>query len=493
MAFATLKPKDQDQDLPLISQPAPFANPITGPTRQWDASTSVPAPQPKPLPLATKESTASASAAPFTPEYFQQKQAELDYKKAHPWGSPENHPGLGGKIMHDISSGLQIAGDIAAPRAMEMIPGSKLNMAGRGLQNEEGFDKATLAELNQAKAKRAGMEPLDKIVGHYVNAQGQEVWKRESGAEEATGEVQQKPDLQVIPNVAGEGGAPSTEVFKKSDLAGGNAKPVVTLAETAKPVAPKPTYKPIGVGGDNEQMAVFSDPKDPTKYSLVGQPYKRGTMVPLLTAEGDLRGMMDNKTGHVTPISPEQAATGEGAPLSTASGQRLKNTESNQFNTQYVNPATNIERSWQMFQQAAAQYNSDPKTGAASMMILAQHLGTTFGQLKGARQTRDIIMEHKDAIGIMDRIERFGMMLESGQQLAPDQVKEFGDLINGFRQFTWQMTAHEGTRRDPTGASLANLLPAEARINMINPKGQKGPVLGGKVADAVKAGYKVDF
>lgn len=51
-----------------------------------------------------------------------------DYEKdANPWGSPNNHPGIGGKIAHVLSRVGNIAGGILAPSVMANIPGTDLN------------------------------------------------------------------------------------------------------------------------------------------------------------------------------------------------------------------------------------------------------------------------------------------------------------------------------------------------------------------------------
>jgi len=114
----------------------------------------------------------------------------------------------------------------------------------------------------------------------------------------------------------------------------------------------------------------------------------------------------------------------------------------------YVKPAEAIERSYQMYQDAMKAYNSgDTKTGAATMLALSQHLGTTFGQVKGSRMNKDLIQEHKNAIGISDKIDRFVASLTRGDQLSASQMKEFGDQLKSMRDLTWQITKKEGDRK----------------------------------------------
>jgi hypothetical protein len=160
------------------------------------------------------------------------------------------------------------------------------------------------------------------------------------------------------------------------------------------------------------------------------------------------------------------------------------------INKEYVTPADSIERSYQMFQDAYnAILRGDAKTGAEDMLLLSQHLGTTFGQVKGSRMNKDLIQEHKDAIGMQDRIERFGNMLSTGQQLSPAQRKEFGDLIANMRNLTWQMVAHEAGRSKVP----IDMLPADTRIKMSDDKGNIREIPGNQVQDYVDKGAKVAY
>jgi hypothetical protein len=61
-------------------------------------------------------------------EGHEQNKLQRDYQKdASPWGTPENHPGIGGKIAHVLSKVGQIAGDAIEPGLMANIPGTDRN------------------------------------------------------------------------------------------------------------------------------------------------------------------------------------------------------------------------------------------------------------------------------------------------------------------------------------------------------------------------------
>ena len=97
-----------------------------------------------------------------------------DYKKQHdyaafakqallnktPWGSESNHPGILGKIGHDLAKVGNIAGDIVAPKTMMLIPGTQLNteMKTSGLTKMLNEDEANDAKF--AKVGTADWKPL---------------------------------------------------------------------------------------------------------------------------------------------------------------------------------------------------------------------------------------------------------------------------------------------------------------------------------------------
>ncbi len=52
---------------------------------------------------------------------------KLQHEDADPYGSPDNHPGFGGKLLHVLGRIGNIAGDIVAPSVMTQIPGTLAN------------------------------------------------------------------------------------------------------------------------------------------------------------------------------------------------------------------------------------------------------------------------------------------------------------------------------------------------------------------------------
>ena len=107
---------------------------------------------------------------------------EKDYQAdLHPWGSPENHPGTGGKVGHVFSQIGNTLGDILAPKVMARIPGTqayrqqeengledRLNKLAQ-LQSQIGEQGAQTSHLKEETAEMPGKaESEDGLQGAQV-------------------------------------------------------------------------------------------------------------------------------------------------------------------------------------------------------------------------------------------------------------------------------------------------------------------------------------
>lgn len=118
----------------------------------------------------------------------------------------------------------------------------------------------------------------------------------------------------------------------------------------------------------------------------------------------------------------------------------------NATNTKFVSgalaKAQDVEKGYQMFQEAYADRN-DAKTGAQSMLALSQHLANTFGNVKGARITKDMIQEHLGARNVSDKATVAIQKITTGDVLSPDQWDAFHSLIGDARSQTWNNTVKQ--------------------------------------------------
>jgi hypothetical protein len=160
----------------------------------------------------------------------------------------------------------------------------------------------------------------------------------------------------------------------------------------------------------------------------------------------------------------------------------------------YVQPAEQAEQSFQMADNAYKEFEAARKqgkklpTGAQSMQLLAQHMGTTFGSVKGTRQTKSMIEQHIGARGITDDAVVAWNKIVNGDELSPKQWTAFHDMIGQARQQKWATAAREAPRYGiptdflpPDLKSLAGAQPGagQAAIAPGTPAPAPAPAAGG--------------
>lgn len=172
--------------------------------------------------------------------------------------------------------------------------------------------------------------------------------------------------------------------------------------------------------------------------------------------------MMNDKTTEIRPMS--QAFLPSGAFDRAArmqQNQTFKNYRA--ASKDYIQPAEQAEQSYQLANNAYNDYLTAKKqgktlpTGAQSMLLLAQHMGTTFGAIKGGpRQTAAMIAQHLGARSVSDDAAVAWNKLVNGDELSPKQWTAFHDLIANARREKWasavQQVPHYGV--DPNDMSL---------------------------------------
>jgi hypothetical protein len=421
--------------------------------------------------------------------------------------------GFWGKLGHGLEQAGEIAGNIVAPNEMALIPGTRLH-------NE--FEEARQARLaaSQAETGLRGAEAEEAKgrawtamhPGEAETAKEQAAIDFRKGAAPALGFKEGTPEYQrftatgqvaserpgITPQeqaytalmTGGENGAPKLNPATQKPYTEEEALAAVSKAPQQTSAADDDRYRKI-IADQEQKKTVSADDtawakayeKSKTLGQVASAGPEGGTLTPLINPNtGEMIGTFNTKTGAMNPITKPLA----GATTTAGAGVRNKQTED--FAKDYVNPAEAIERSYNMFQEAYdAIKRGDAKTGAEDMLMLSQHLGTTFGQVKGSRMNRDLIQEHKDAIGMQDRITRYANNLASGQQLSPDQREEFGKMISNMRELTWQIAAKEALRRDQP----VNFLPANVQIKMQDSKGTSRPVPGNRVQEYLDKGAKL--
>jgi hypothetical protein len=167
---------------------------------------------------------------------------------------------------------------------------------------------------------------------------------------------------------------------------------------------------------------------------------------------------------YITDNTPN--ALGDTGGIDPATGNALTPKEAtsryDKFNEKVLEPLqTNTEKSFKMAQNAYAEYQAAGghlPTGAQGMLMLSQHLSTTFGNVKGARVTKDMIQEHLGARGVSDSALTAIQRLTNGDPLSPDQWKAFNDLIGQSREYSYD-GAIDSARSQGLGKSIQAWLP----------------------------------
>jgi len=201
------------------------------------------------------------------------------------------------------------------------------------------------------------------------------------------------------------------------------------------------------VGTPVQQISAISEANRATKLATMGagQVYALppGATNPVLTTMGAAQANGMQIVRPATPADNEKAI--------------------NAHDKAYVQPAEQVEKSYQMMNQAyneyqgAAAQGKDLPTGAQSMVALSTHLATTFGNVKGSRITRDMIQEHLGARSVSDAALVATQKLTNGDVLSPAQWSAFHDLISNSRRLSWQIAATEAQRK----AIPTNFLPPD--------------------------------
>lgn len=92
---------------------------------------------------------------PGTAAYDRNKIDRMEDEKANPYGTPQNHPGVIGKILHGLAKAGNIAGDIVAPGTMALIPGTDLNKRVEEGKTTARMEKERIGETEAAQEKNA--------------------------------------------------------------------------------------------------------------------------------------------------------------------------------------------------------------------------------------------------------------------------------------------------------------------------------------------------
>jgi hypothetical protein len=401
--------------------------------------------------------TTSPGVASGTSQYEQNLLDREQEKDKNPWGSAENHPGWLGKVAHGLAKAGNIAGNVLDPAAMALIPETEL---GHRVQENQLFNKTQKlkeSELGQQAEQVKEQQEATKEEHEQNYREHQLALEKET--DEKIAQIMRGNDIK------GEKVSSDTQKWMRDHGVmpdPNNPGKIIDIPEDQ--LSPQELNKQhLGQAliHAREARAAYDEYRaDPTRPEAQAA-LQRAQAARTLAGAAATRAGVDvdkflaqflgvDKEGN--PIAGVQQDE-NGKPIGTEvtkSNASGKGKVEQDWEKNYNKPANDVERAYQMYQEALDEYNrGDAKTGAATMLALSQHLNTTFGQVKGSRLNRDLIQEHKDAIGALDRLElEAGKLVGRGDQLTADQMVEFGRLIQHMRDLTWQTATKEALRHD---------------------------------------------
>lgn len=318
---------------------------------------------------------------------------QMDFKKAHPWGSPEStHPGVLGKIAHGLVTAGNIAGDIFAPGTMALIPGTQLHndIAHSNLESELGQSAEAGSKAQQDQANLEHTQAETDALKNPKAKDKEEEW-------------------DVVPNFAGPNGEPILKEKNSGQMKFATGLPGATSTKTPqKPDNPEQQFV------DEYQKAhpgssVADAQRAFKKNDTVNEP---GNFMPLYDGTGRVTGAWDPKSGRI--VKPPDAAgttTGGHAIADKAASAATKEAQPYQ---QMVDNATEAHNLADMATKGNAPADVDLVLSFFKMMKGMGGAGVRF-----TKQEQDLILGARSAGQGLVAIGQ--KVIGEGQPLTPEQ------------------------------------------------------------------------
>lgn len=230
-----------------------------------------------------KANRPQVTAPPNSSEFWQQKIAQDEFDKAHPWGSEISaQPGTLGKIGHVLGNIGQIAGGIVAPGVLANIPGTRLNRAIK--------ESGEAAEEGQAAQRENTQENTQSEIGlrgaQKTEAEQRTAEEKQKTEKEAT---EQNLEKDAQGNVVGWSDAKGV---KHSMDEPGTPQAIKDIAEASKSKQGPQLEK--SANGDIVQITTDKDGKASSQVVYHGDP-KVETELTTRTVNGQEHHVLINK------------------------------------------------------------------------------------------------------------------------------------------------------------------------------------------------------
>lgn len=336
----------------------------------------------------------------------QAKLQKLQWQDQNPWGTPQNHPGVLGKIAHGASVAGQIAGSIFAPHVLADTPGTEA--------------------YRQIHEQKLGQEVNDiekeKVQNQESQAQAADLTARAGQTIEQTKELPEKTQSE-----EGLQGAQTEEAKSRTAQLDQQTK---ALTQSSAPLDP----------GTAQQLETMYAPIK--KQLGITAPIFQPGMPPAmrdkaLDALKSLAELSEKHQEHQDTIGWQRQvhADDEGDKAATRgltaqlANQRMGAADKKVVYTAYQPTMEAAGRFNTMAQNAIdAIKNHDQQ---AMLSLLTNHIGMTLGAQKGARITKDILHEATESAPWLQNVQKqwdpkTGLL--SGVKLSPQQINQMLSL-----------------------------------------------------------------
>lgn len=405
----------------------------------------------KPIPPALQSKLDEPSPMDQDISNTQEQLRKVRYAQAHPWGTPENHPGKLGKLAHVFSEIGNVAGSIVAPNVMANIPQTQLGMKA----NEERLT----GRLNEEEKNKA-LENQEAATTAHLNAETPEVAPNAAsqralqGAQESNLESETKmrehplPEYSPLQFLTPEGQA--TEMEKHT----GAITPVGPEGLRYGRVQDK--FQHVNGTVNGVPTAAFADPLNHTYVDQDGNPIPNFRPMPQAAMMGPI---VVSPEGQVTRATPGKTLPEGFRTVSQGGSQNI--------------PTTQMRNMGEM----AATIQPMMTTVINEVQQMADHLGPAVGRWnqlmvnKGGTDFPEFAGLDTDLDLLASAIVRTHFGARGGQQYREELRRQFGeaqspqDLINRVQHAEgWiQGYAHAGGIKTPEAAG-GNAPPPGAKI-----------------------------
>lgn len=454
-----LPPPDPGQAIPPILSPSAPALPSSSLGDKIDPGMKIPADKmnsaailgghPEEVPQdQTKQAGQDAyhdaipkiTAMPGSADYYRQRQSQLDFKQAHPWGDPISaQPGILGKIGHIAAKVGNIAGEIFAPGMLANIPGTDLHNEVERAQNERGITRGIEDESRQASTA---------ATQEATREAPEELKLKQQKEEDARAPKPKEEEWSVIPTMVGPHGEPLQQEKNSGQI---RLAPGMAGVQPLK--GPNEPDKDKDIGDYLQAHGLPDNPanREKARGAIANRGKQEpGTYMPLYDPKtGQIAGAWDPKSGHLINAPSLPGTTAVGA------GMANKADEKTQAATSTVHSFTRYQQS---FHDLAPKLTEDDRR---AMQVLTSHqdqiakgfldkaasgvLDTMFGEpLTGYSE--------KAMGGIMTK-DQFDKLSPAGKKMLADY---FSTVIQNF-----------GNMKQILGSIGRNPMQLQAEINTI--------------------------